>query len=95
MATNLHGLLKHVAESDFPYMERLIHVFVGGSELHGAKVHGTDDLDIDGVYVEPPKLVLGLETLPHYVWSTAGNERQNGPADVDVTLYSLRKWAGM
>jgi uncharacterized protein len=95
VTTNLHGLLKHVAESDFPYMERLIHVFVGGSELHGAKVHGTHDLDIYGVYVEPPKLVLGLETLPHYVWSTAGNERQNGPADVDVTLYSLRKWAGM
>jgi predicted nucleotidyltransferase len=88
-------LLKHVAESGFPHMDRLIHVFVGGSELHGAKVHGTDDLDIYGVYVEPSNLVLGLETLPHYVWSTAGNDRRNGPADVDVTLYSLRKWAGL
>jgi predicted nucleotidyltransferase len=29
------------------------------------------------------------------VWSTAGNERRNGPDDVDVTLYSLRKWAAM
>jgi uncharacterized protein len=86
-------LLKHVAESGFPHMDRLIHVFVGGSELHGAKVQGTDDLDIYGVYVEPPGLVLGLETLPHYVWSTAGNDRRNGPADVDVTLYSLKKWA--
>src|SRR5262249_22034966 len=30
-----------------------------------------------------------------FVWSTAGDDRRNGPDDVDVTLYSLRKWAGM
>jgi predicted nucleotidyltransferase len=86
-------LLQHVRESGFPYPECLIHLFVGGSELHGAKVHGTDDIDIYGVYIEPPDMVLGLESLPHYVWSTAGDDRRNGPNDVDVTLYSLRKWA--
>jgi predicted nucleotidyltransferase len=88
-------LLKHVEESGFPHKDRLIHVFVGGSELHGAKVHGTDDLDIYGVYIEPPDQVLGLESFPHFIWSTAGNDRRNGPADVDVTLYSLKKWAGL
>ncbi len=88
-------LLKHVADSGFPFVERLIHLFVGGSELHGAKVHGTDDLDIYGLYVEPPELVLGLDSMPHFVWSTAGNERRNGPKDVDITLYSLKKWAGL
>lgn len=88
-------LLKHVRESEFSYPDRLIHLFVGGSELHGAKVHGTDDLDIYGVYVEPPEMVLGLESMPHFVWSTAGNDRRNGPNDVDITLYSLKKWAGL
>lgn len=88
-------LLTHVAESRFPDVDRLVHVFVGGSELHGAKVQGADDLDIYGAYVEPPELVIGLELFPHYVWSPAGNDRRNGPADVDVTLYSLRKWAGL
>jgi uncharacterized protein len=88
-------LLNHARESGFPFPDRLIHVFIGGSELHGAKVHGTDDLDIYGVYVEPPELVLGLESLPHFVWSTAGNDRRNGPNDIDVTLYSLKKWAGL
>jgi predicted nucleotidyltransferase len=58
-------------------------------------VRGTDDLDIYGVYVEPPELVLGMESLPHFVWSTAGNDRRNGPNDVDVTLYSLKKWAAL
>ena len=88
-------LIQSVLEAKFPYPDRLIHLFVGGSELHGAKVHGTDDLDIYGVYIEPPELVLGLESFPHYVWSTAGDDRRNGPNDVDVTLYSLRKWAGL
>ncbi len=89
------GLLKHVKESGFPHPECLIHLFVGGSELHGAKVQGTDDLDIYGLYIEPPELVVGLDSMPHFVWSTAGNERRNGPADVDITLYSLKKWAGL
>lgn len=88
-------LLQHVRESGFSLSDRLIHLFVGGSELHGAKVHGTDDLDIYGLYIEPPEMVLGLESMPHFVWSTAGNERRNGPKDVDITLYSLRKWAGL
>jgi uncharacterized protein len=99
MLSNIIGimadLLQHVRESEFPFPDRLIHLFVGGSELHGAKVNGTDDLDIYGVYVEPPEMALGLESLPHFVWSTAGDDRRNGPNDVDVTLYSLKKWAGL
>jgi predicted nucleotidyltransferase len=88
-------LLEHVKKSGFPFPERLIHLFVGGSELHGAKVHGTDDLDIYGVYIEPPDMVLGLDSMPHFVWSTAGDDRRNGPDDVDITLYSLKKWSGL
>ena len=88
-------LLQHVAQSGFPFTDRLIHLFVGGSELHGAKVHGTDDLDIYGVYIEQPELVLGLDSMPHFVWSTTGDDRRNGPNDVDITLYSLKKWAGL
>jgi len=88
-------LLQHVRDAGFPFPERVIHLFIGGSELHGAKVHGTDDLDIYGVYVEPPEMVLGLDAMPHFVWSTAGDDRRNGPNDIDVTLYSLKKWAGL
>ena len=88
-------LMQNVRESGFPFPGQVIHLFVGGSELHGAKVHGTDDLDIYGVYIEPPEMVLGLESLPHFVWSTASPDRRNGPNDVDVTLYSLKKWAGL
>lgn len=89
------NLLPPTIETGFPYPDRLIHLFVGGSELHGAKVQGTDDLDIYGVYIEPLEMALGLDSLPHFVWSTAGDDRRNGPNDVDVTLYSLKQWAGL
>lgn len=95
MATRSAQLISAVQQSRFPHTASLIHLFVGGSELHGAKVKNTDDLDIYGVYLEPPELVLGLDKQDFHVWSTAGDERRNGPDDIDVCLYSLRKWAGL
>jgi predicted nucleotidyltransferase len=93
--TRTEQLLSAVERSGFPFLNSLIHLFVGGSELHGAKVKDTDDLDIYGVYLEPPELVIGLDQSDFYVWSTAGDDRRNGPNDIDVCLYSLRKWAGL
>ena len=81
--------------SGFSGIERLVQLFIGGSELHGAKVGETDDTDLYGIYIEAPEQALGLDACEHFVWSTAGDDRRNGPDDVDVTLYSLRKWAGM
>jgi len=75
--TRSEQLISAVQQSQFPPLDSLIHLFVGGSELHGAKVKDTDDLDIYGVYLEPPELVLGLDKQDFYVWSTAGDERRN------------------
>ena len=36
-------LISAVQRSEFPHLDNLIHMFVGGSELHGAKVKNTDD----------------------------------------------------
>jgi predicted nucleotidyltransferase len=93
--TRAEQLLTAIGRAEFPHHHSLIHVFVGGSELHGAKVKDTDDLDIYGAYLEPPELALGLEKSDFFVWSTAGNDRRNGPDDIDICLYSLRKWAGL
>lgn len=88
-------LIEHVRNAGFPYSESLIHLFVGGSGLHGAKLEGTDDHDIYGVFIEPPEKLLGLDRYEHFVWSTSAQTVRNGPGDVDITLYSLRKWAGL
>ena len=87
--------LEHIQKAGFPLCDNLIQVMIGGSELHGAKVHGTDDMDIYGLYIEPPERILGLDVFEHFVWSTAKQAERNGPNDIDITLYSLRKWAGM
>ncbi len=79
----------------FPYPRNLIVSFIGGSEAHGAKVGTTDDTDWYGLFIEPPEKALGLDGYPHFVTSTGGKEGGNGPDDVDVCLYSLRKWAGL
>lgn len=88
-------LLAHVERSGFSPLASLVHLFIGGSELHGAKVGATDDLDLYGVFIGEPEDILGLAPRTHFVWSTASDERRNGPDDVDLNLYSLHKWARM
>jgi uncharacterized protein len=79
----------------FQFPESLIQTFIGGSQLHGAKVGGTDDTDWYGIFIEHPEQSLGLDKYEHFVTTTGGKEGGNGPQDVDVCLYSLRKWAGL
>lgn len=83
------------ASYGFPYQDNLIMAFIGGSQLHGAKVGATDDTDWYGVFIEPPVKMIGLDRDEFFVYTTGGAEGGNGPEDVDVCLYSLRKWAGM
>jgi len=86
-------LMNDILRSGFEKPSTLIQLFIGGSELHGAKVGATDDLDLYGVFLDGPSVTLGLEPRAHFVWSTASDERRNGPDDVDITLYSLHRWA--
>lgn len=95
MGKSISDALAAIHRSNFPFPDGLIFAFIGGSQLHGAKLEGNDDLDVYGVFIEPPEYPLGLDVHEHYVTSTSGNERRNGPDDVDITLYSLRKWAGL
>jgi uncharacterized protein len=82
-------------EVGFPYPRNVLLLFEGGSKLHGAKLEGTDDTDWYGLYVEPAEIALGLEDFEHFVYSTGGRPGGNGPQDVDLTMYGLRKWAAL
>lgn len=82
-------------ELGFPYPENVLLLIEGGSKLHGAKLEGKDDTDWYGLYVEPAETALGLEEFAHFVYSTGGRPGGNGPQDVDLMLYGLRKWAGL
>lgn len=67
-----------------------------GSEVVGMAIEGLGDRDEMGVYIETPEQVLGLEpTSEHYISRTVPQGARSGPGDVDLTLYSLRKYMSL
>jgi predicted nucleotidyltransferase len=63
-----------------------------GSGLHGTAVDGQDDRDEMGLCVEPPEYVAGLRRFEQYVFRTQPEGARSGPGDLDLIVYSLRKW---
>lgn len=68
---------------------------VVGSQLHGLNVPGQDDLDLMGVAIEPPETTVGLGQFDHWQYRTAAEGQRSGPGDIDLTIYSLRKYVGL
>lgn len=64
-----------------------------GSRVHGCAVDGQDDRDEMGVCVEPPEYVVGLRRFEQYEYRTQPQGARSGPGDLDLVVYSLRKWA--
>ena len=81
-----------IAQGFPPERGRLIHALVGGSQLHGVKLEGTDDHDIYGIYIESPECCF-WEAFPHFVTSTAPQSERNKAGDVEVICYSLQRFA--
>jgi hypothetical protein len=68
-----------------------------GSGVHGTAIVGSDDRDEMGVCTEPPEYVIGLRRFEQYEYHTAwaregGLRNRSGPGDLDLTVYSLRKY---
>jgi predicted nucleotidyltransferase len=75
-----------------PYPGEFLRVIIG-STIHGLNVPGTYDLDLMGVRIEWPGESIGLaQPFEQYVWRTQPDGQPSGPGDVDLTVYSLRKW---
>lgn len=64
-----------------------------GSDVHGMAITGHDDRDEMGVYIETPEQLLGIApTAEHYISRTQPQGVRSGPGDIDLSLYSLRKF---
>lgn len=77
--------------------EREILRVIVGSTVHGLAIPGQDDLDLLGIYVETADAVCGLDPLSdrlpsYYVARTQPDGARSGPGDVDLTVYSLRRY---
>lgn len=65
---------------------------VVGSTAHGTAIEGQDDRDEMGVFIEPPENVCGLVPCEHYIQRDQPEGVRSQPGDLDLTLYSLRKF---
>ncbi|MBR8740799.1 DNA polymerase beta superfamily protein [Nocardiopsis sp. MG754419] len=63
-----------------------------GSGVHGLGLPGAADRDEMGICVEPPEYVIGLRTFEQYMHRTRPEHTRSGHDDLDLTVYSLRKW---
>lgn len=97
-----------VRSTPFEWADSIIHLFKSGSAAHGATGHKPTDLDVSGVYIQPVELVLGIPQMlvdaegnrrvfdpDVHVWSTSKDSVKNTADDIDLNLFSLRKWANM
>ena len=69
-----------------------------GSTVHGLVLGGTDDRDEMGVCVEPRRYVVGFGKFEQWVYRSAAEREGHAGArsqagDLDLTIFSLRKWA--
>ena len=65
---------------------------VVGSTAHGTAIEGKDDRDEMGVFIEPAENVCGLVACDHYVYRDKPQGVRSEAGDLDLTLYSLRKY---
>ena len=89
-------MMLHLRTAGFKQSANLIHLFQGGSHQHGAAIPGkVSDIDIFGVYIEPPVKVLGVSGETHFTAGTEDQYIKNKPGDEDYKCYTLRRWAGL
>lgn len=80
---------------DIALKHTILRVLVG-SEAYGLNV-GTGDRDEKGVCLEPVEAMLGFSRFEQYEYRTASeregrNDAKSEPGDLDLTIYSLRKF---
>lgn len=63
-----------------------------GSGVHGVTIDDQDDRDEMGICIEPPEYVIGLQQFEQYEYRTQPAGVRSGPGDLDLVVYSLRKW---
>jgi uncharacterized protein len=63
-----------------------------GSTMLGTAVDGQDDRDEMGVCIEPAEYVCGLSQFEQYIYRTQPEGVRSGPGDLDLVIYSLRKY---
>ncbi len=95
---NNEEAIEHLITAGFKNSGDLIHVFQGGSHQHGASIPGkVSDIDLFGLYIEPPNVALGVPTEEetHFTAGTSNQYVKNKAGDEDYKCYTLQRWAAL
>ncbi|MCK9898138.1 nucleotidyltransferase domain-containing protein [Frankia sp. AgB32] len=71
---------------------------VVGSTVHGTNLVGQDDIDQLGVYIPPPEHLFGVVEPPRsgtHVWRTQPEGARSGPGDIDLTIFTVRRFLAL
>lgn len=82
------------APDDHPARFEILRVLIG-STSHGLGIEGTDDRDELGIAIPPESYVLGLQKFDSYVFRTQPEGVRSGPGDLDLVIYSLKKYLSL
>lgn len=74
----------------FAFNNEILRGVVGSSAL-GLSIGG-DDRDEMGICIEPPEYVMGLRTFEQFIHRDQPEGVRSGPDDLDLTIYSMRKF---
>lgn len=89
-------MVSHLSLAGFKSTPDLIHVFQGGSHQHGAALPDkVSDIDLFGIYIEPPVKALGVSEETHFTGGTSDQYVKNQAGDEDYKCYTLQRWAGL
>ena len=63
-----------------------------GSTASGTSLDGQEDRDEMGIFIEPAINVCGLTPIDHYMYRSKPDGVRSEPGDLDLSMYSLRKF---
>lgn len=93
---NIDDMVNHLIGAGFENAPELVHIFQGGSHQHGTAIPGgASDIDLFGIYIEPPSSALGVSVETHFTQGTSDQYVKNKAGDEDYKCYTLRRWAGL
>lgn len=78
-----------------PFLDSAILRVDVGSQVYGTSLDGQSDHDEMGIFVLPPQNVLGISPTDDKKWRTAPEGARSTPDDLDLSMYSARKYVSL
>ena len=83
--------MKNLTNAQKMAINNCIAIFKVGSQLYGTNIP-TSDTDYEGIFIEEPDHIIGTNRCDEVDFSTNKTNKRNTENDIDLKLFSLRKF---